>query len=340
MNPDFLTHKGTFLLYPSRKDVWRKNAEPIAETVKALAGVISKYERVILGVLPDYVSTVQSKVCREIVVAEMQYNDIWIRDSGAVPCGEHLIKFGFNAWGGEDGLYGDWSLDETVPEQMSNLLGMRLITAPLVTEGGNLVTNGKGTLVAVRPTICNLNRNPDISNKDVERILEEYLDVRKIIWLEQGLAFDETGGHVDNMCAFADESTVLLAWTDDPRHPQYEAVRKAYAVFEKERGAFGEKFDVVKVPLPMPFQRLEEDCVGLEYAERSKERLPGELIQPSYINFIFVNGAVIIPEFSDSADAEARSVFERVFPQKEVITFPAREIVLGGGGLHCITKNY
>lgn len=340
MKPDFHTHKGTFLLYPSRKDVWREDAKPIAEAIMNLATVISGYERVILGVLPELIVPEELEKHKNIDVRTMLYDDIWVRDTGAVPCETELKKFGFNAWGGEDGLYGDWTLDETVPEQMSRILGMKLDSVPLVLEGGNLLTNGNGTLVAIRSSICNKNRNPYLSIQEIERILKKSLKIRKVIWLEQGLMYDETGGHIDNICAFADEHTILLAWTDELTHPQYEIVRDAYTVLSNERGANGEVFDIIKIPLPMPFQRTEEQCVGLEQLQGSKERLPGEWIQPSYINYIFVNGAVIIPIFDDLVDDAVKAVFKEVFYDREVITFPSREIVLGGGGLHCITKNY
>lgn len=340
MKPDFLAHNGTFLLYPSRRDVWREGAKPITKTIKNLVSVMSKYEKIIFGVLPEFTLDAQINGFTNVDVRTMLYNDIWIRDSGAVPCGNELVKFGFNAWGGEDGLYGDWTLDENVPNQMSEILDKKMVFVPLVLEGGNLLTNGKGTLISIRSSICNANRNPGMDEHAIEKQLIEYLGVQKIIWLNQGLKYDETGGHIDNVCAFADEHTILLAWTEDMTHPQYEIVREAYSILEVERGANGERFDIIKVPLPKPFQRTEADCVGLEFLPGSKKRLPREWIQPSYINFVFVNGAVIVPAFDDPADEMVRQLFEKVFWYKEVISFPAREVVLGGGGLHCITKNY
>ena len=340
MKADFDSHSGTFLLYPTRQDVWRKNAEPIAKTVLDLVDLIGRYEPTVLGVLPHIdKKAIESKLTYASVV-EMDYNDIWIRDSGAVPCTDCFVKFGFNAWGGEEGLYRDWSLDATVPEQMSRILQKPLTVSPLTVEGGNLLSNGQGTLVAIKKTLYNKNRNPDFDHATIESILLEITGAKKLVLVDEGLAFDETGGHIDNLCAFADSNTLMLAWTDDKNNPQYDIVRKAWQVLSRSTDAFGNAFDLIKVPLPAIFNRTIDDCEGLEIEKGSKERFPQEPIQPSYINFVFVNGGVILPTFDDDADEEALKIFKKTFPEREVITFPAREVTLGGGGIHCITKNY
>lgn len=340
MKADFNVHEGTFLLYPFRADVWRENAAPISSVILSLSGLIAEYEPVVLGVLPGLDKETIQNTCGQAKTHTMLYNDIWIRDSGAVPCDDRLVKFGFNAWGGEEGLYSDWSHDETIPQQMSELLEKSLTECSLILEGGNLLSNGKGTLVAIKATVCNENRNPNIELKMASKLLKQALGAEKVIWLDEGLVFDETGGHIDNLCAFADEKTILLAWTDDKTNPQYDVVHRTLSILESERGAREEKFNIIKVPLPRIFERTEKDCSGLELAPGSKERPLGEMIQPSYINFIFTNGPIIIPSFDDPADAEALSIFRKVFGNRRIIAFPAREIVLGGGGLHCITKNF
>lgn len=337
MKADFALHDGTLLLYPTRRDVWRGGAKPIAATVTELAQLLSRYEPTVLGALPALDKTAIQASCPDVTVAEMQYDDIWARDSGAVPTSDGLVKFGFNAWGGDEGLYGDWSRDSTVPEQMSRLLGKELSPSPITLEGGNLLTDGDGTLICIKATVINGNRNPGVTEDEAERLLKEALGVERIIWIDEGLAHDETGGHVDNLFAFADKDTLLIAWTDDKESPQYPIVRRALAAIESTPG---KKYDIVKIPLPSAFERTKANCEGLEYPDGSKARLEGEIIQPSYINFIFANGAVIVPTFDDPTDGEVLKIFKDTFPDREVVPFPAREIVLGGGGLHCITKNY
>ena len=334
MKADFNAHEGTFLMYPFRKDVWRDGAIPISKTVAELAAILAQYEPVNLGLSPSVADELLSHEIGNSKILPMQYDDIWVRDSGAVPVGDHLVKFGFNAWGGEDGLCCEWEKDSTVPEQMSALLSKRLEISPLTLEGGALATDGCGTILAVKDTILCDSRNPQMSEEEINSELLHSLDAKRIIWLDHGIAYDETGGHIDNLCAFADTTTVLLAWTDDIDNPSYSAVRQAENVLVREG------YDVVKIPLPSIFERTDEDCKGIVYADGSKPRLVGEPIQPSYINFVFANGAVIVPMFGDEMDDVVLDIFAHQFPDRDIVPFPAREIVLGGGGLHCITKNY
>ncbi len=340
MKAEFDIQDGVLLLYPTRTDVWRKNAHPIADTVLKLAETLARFQRVVLGVAPELVDEIKHKSPDKAELIPMLYNDIWARDSGAVACGDKLVKFGFNAWGGEDGLYGDWSLDSTLPEQMSRLLGRRLESADLIIEGGNIATNGKGVIIAIKDTVCNVNRNPNIGAPLAEDILKNSLNAEKLIWLPRGLKYDETGGHIDNLAAFADERTVLMPWTDDEGDPQYPIVKEAYEILSAATDTEGKPFEIVKLPMPSAFERSEADCEGITQEDKTKERPVGEIVQPSYLNFIFANGAVIVPSFDDPRDADAFAVFKDVFKDRTVIQFPSREIVLGGGGLHCITKNF
>ena len=340
MKADFEMQRGTLLLYPTRRDVWRMDAKPIGIVVTKLIQQIAEFEPVFVGMLPGTEETFFANGNSCVQIETMQYNDIWVRDSGAIPCENKLLKFGFNAWGGEEGLYSDWALDATVPEQMSRLLKEPLTTSPLIAEGGNLVCDGRGTLISIKNTLCNKNRNPQFDIEMIEVLLKRDLNVEKIIWIDEGLAYDETGGHIDNLCAFANEKTILLAWTDDTASPQYDIVRRAEAVLKNATNAWGEAFEIVRIPLPSCFERTQDDCVGLFSVTGSKARFVGEMIQPSYINFAFVNGGIILPSFDDPADELVKTLFERVFPDRRIVTIPAREILLGGGGIHCITKNF
>jgi agmatine deiminase len=269
----------------------------------------------------------------------MFYNDIWVRDCGLIPTESGYTAFNFNAWGGSEGLYDDWSLDVTVCDQMSKILDVGYKKSCITLEGGNLTGDGEGTLILIENCVVNNNRNPDLSLEQIESYLKKDLDVSKIIWLKHGLVYDETGGHVDNLCAFVKPASVFLAWTDDEKNVQYDVVREAYEILSREVDAKGRKLNIVKIPLPEIFYRSDDDCVGLVLRDGSKKRLKGEPIQPSYINFIFVNGGVVVPQFGDKNDLPVLNIFKKFFDDRKVVAFNAREIVLGGGGLHCITKN-
>lgn len=336
MQADFQRHRGTFLLYPSRTDVWRREAVPAQEIVMRLAEAISAFEPVYLG----YNVPIARALPSGIKALPMEYDDIWVRDTGALPLnGGGYVRLQFNAWGGADGLYSDWQNDLRVPQRMAEILRADLSACDITAEGGNLTADGESTLVAVRACLVCENRNPAMDGDSIEKRLKTALRIDKIIWLEEGLEYDETGGHVDNLCAFAAPGKVLLAWTDEPDHPQYKIVRRAYRTLDGETDARGRKLEIIKVPLPDIMFRTEEDCAGLQEKCGSKARPLGEPVQASYINFVFTNGGVIVPQFGTLQDSAALEIFKQTFPERKVIGFSAHEIILGGGGLHCITRN-
>ena len=162
-----------------------------------------------------------------------------------------------------------------------------------------------------------------------------------MIWLPLGLYADhDTNGHVDNFACFARPGVVLLAWTDDKQDPQHAISNEALAILERERDARGRRLEVIKLPCPPVLSRTQEEYDGLD-DEGKEHRKPGERLAASYVNFYVANGGVVAPAFGGdaaSADAEAAKVLRRAFPGREVVQVPTREIVLGGGNIHCITQ--
>lgn len=332
MKADFEGHNCTILLYPERKDVWRKGAQPIKDTVENLAELIAKFESVFLGYSENNMPRVKSN--KDLKLFNIEYNDIWIRDTGPVPIGNNEAAiFKFNAWGG---LYSNFEKDLTVAENIGQLCNVKTTKNNLVLEGGNLSCDGNGTLIAVKE--CIQKQNP-IPLENIEEELKRVLKINQIIWLEQGLVYDETGGHIDNLCVFADKNTILLSWTDDIMNPQYQIIKQAYEILVNAKDTDGNKYNIVKVPIPDIFYRTEEDCEEIELRSDSKNRVVGESIQASYINFAFANDKVIVPQFGLKQDHDVLNIFKEIFGSKSVIPFNAREIVLGGGGIHCITRN-
>ncbi|MCL2218339.1 MAG: agmatine deiminase family protein [Chitinispirillia bacterium] len=332
MKAEYEQHKCTILLYPERRDVWRKGAQLIRETVERLAETIAEFEPVFLGYNGQNIPKLQ--VADQLKTVDIEYDDIWARDTGGIPVGDdELVIFGFDAWGG---LYGSVTKDMSVSGTIAQFCKLKPKKSAIVTEGGNLVSDGNGTLLAVKE--CLQSRNP-LPLEEIENELKRVLNIGRIVWFERGLVYDETGGHVDNLCVLADKNTALLSWTDDKSNPQYSVVKEALEVLEQASDADGKAYKIVKVPIPDIFYRTEEDCDGIELREDSKNRLVGEPIQASYINFAFANGAVIVPQFGLKQDDEALNVFKRTFGTRKVVPFDAREIVLGGGGIHCVSRN-
>ena len=211
-------------------------------------------------------------------------------------------------------------------------------TAPLILEGGSIHVDGEGTLITTEECLLNPNRNPDLSRGDIEAHLRDHLNVERIVWLPRGVYMDETDGHVDNLCCFARPGVVLLTWTDDPEDPVYAICREAQAILSREHDACGRAFEIHPIHQPGPLFMTEEESAGLSHSRWAKPRRPGDRLAGSYINFYIANGGVVMPLFDDSRDAAAREAVEVCFPDREVVGVPAREILLGGGNIHCITQ--
>jgi len=159
-----------------------------------------------------------------------------------------------------------------------------------------------------------------------------------VIWLPWGLYNDETDGHVDNFCCFVRPGEVLLAWTDDPDDPNYERCHEALRRLDAARDARGRALKVHRMPIPGPLHATAEECAGVVALDGSQLRDPAIRLAGSYVNFLIVNGGIIAPAFGDPRDGEAEAILRRVFPERAVVMVPGREILLGGGNIHCITQ--
>lgn len=197
------------------------------------------------------------------------------------------------------------------------------------------------TCLTTEECLLHKNRNPSLGKSEIESVLKRQLGVEKVIWLPLGLHADhDTNGHVDNFACFARPGVVLLAWCDDAADPQHAISRRALELLKKETDARGRPLEVVKLPCPPVLTRTQAEYDGL--APLGKEnRAAGERLAASYVNFYVANGGVVAPAFGGAAaaaDAEAGRILRAAFPGREVVQVPTREIVLGGGNIHCITQ--
>lgn len=346
MPAEWYPHQQTWMLWPERSDNWRDNAKPAQAAFCQVARAIAAFEAVTVGVSPAaWKSAEQCLKHPAIRLLEISNNDAWIRDTGPTfllhPTGElRGVDWKFNAWGGElGGLYSDWADDDLVASKVlhaEQVQGYR--TDDFVLEGGAIHVDGEGTLITTEECLLNKNRNPHLSRCEIERYLCDYLNVSHIIWLPQGLANDETDGHVDNFCCFIAPAQVLLAWTDQPENPNYHRCRDALAILEKSVDAQGRRLTVHKMLLPNPIYPTPEECAQIATQAGTLPRSPDKGHAASYINFLIVNGGIIAPSFDDPCDAPAQALLEQLFPDRQVIMIPSREIILGGGNIHCITQ--
>lgn len=354
MPAEWATHSQCWMGWPERPDNWRDNAVHIQTIFVKVASAISRFEPVTVCASPSQWENARRLLPANVRVAEMSLNDSWFRDTGPTfvvrksePNFDNLrnvagIDWNFNSWGGLDGgCFFDWSLDLLVARKILSMKGLPRFHHEMILEGGSIHVDGEGTCITTEECLLNKNRNPHLTKAQIENELKQYLGVEKIIWLPQGLfGDDDTNGHVDNMCCFVKPGVVLLSWTDDESDPHYERAIQALSVLTNTSDAKGRKFEVIKLHVPGPLYMTDEEAGGLVQVCEAKPRPAGTRLAASYVNFYIANGGIIVPQFGDKKwDEEAVRVLSMAFPDREIVPIEgAREIVLGGGNIHCITQ--
>ena len=321
-------HNATLILLPFRDDIWN-DVEKAQKMHVELIKKIAKYECVYVGVRREDMGVFDGVKDKNIVVFELPQDDAWIRDSGPlfVKKGgdERMVKDGFNAWGG---LYDNWDNDSKITDTLSERFGYDYYENDFVLEGGNITTDGKGTAILVEECIANPNRNRE-TREALEVKLKSGLGLKKIIWLRHGFVNDETGGHVDNVCRFLPDGSVVICWTDDKSHPMYTRCREIEGELKSQSSL---KIHKLTAPAPQ-YRQTEEvvDCAG------TMRRLSEELLTASYINYYETDRAVFIPQFGVPEDEVAERQLKELFKGREIVPLFTREYILAGGGLHCLT---
>jgi agmatine deiminase len=344
MPGEFEKHDGCWIVWPERTDNWRLGARPAQEAFAAVAAAIAASEPVTVAASSRQWQHARQLLPPSVRVVEMSADDSWMRDIGPTfVIDDHGRRRGvdwhFNAWGGlEGGLYFPWDQDDLVAAKVLDIEAADRYRAPLVLEGGSIHVDGEGTLIATEECLLNHNRNPELTRSQIERHLRDYTGAEKIIWIRRGVFNDETDGHVDNLACFARPGVVLLTWTDDTSDPQYDISFEARQILEAATDAKGRKLEVVLLPSPGPILISEEESTGVDVVEGTFPRCPGDRLAASYANLYIGNTRVVVPLLDPRFDDEAMRILGEVFPDREVVGVPAREILLGGGNIHCITQ--
>jgi agmatine deiminase len=344
MPGEFEPHAGCWMIWPERPDNWRLGAKPAQGAFAAVAAAIAEAEPVTVGVSDAQFEHARAVLPPAVRVVELSADDSWMRDVGPTfvvdgDGGRRGVDWRFNAWGGlEGGLYFPWDRDERVAAKVIEVERAERYRAPLVLEGGSIHVDGEGTVLTTEECLLHPNRNPDLTREEIERHLLEYLGAEKVLWLGQGVYEDETDGHVDNLACFARPGVVLLTATEDESDPQFTISRDAQERLAAMTDARGRRLEVVLLPAPGPLTMSAEEAGGIDGAAGTKERLTGSRLAGSYVNFYLANGRLVMPLLDERTDAEAAAILAATFPDREVVGVPAREILLGGGNIHCITQ--
>lgn len=344
MPAEFARHARTWMLWPERSDNWRLGGKPAQKNFAAAATAISQFEPVTMGVNHRQFENARNMLPPSVRVVEISNNDSWMRDSGptfVIDGQGHVrgVDWEFNAWGGlNGGLYFPWDLDNAVPQKVLEIEGLDRYRAPLILEGGSIHVDGEGTLITTEECLLNANRNPQLSREQIENYLKEYTGASKVIWLSRGVYNDETDGHVDDLACFLRPGLIALTWTEDHNDPQYPVSKDALDRLARATDARGRRLEVLKIHQPTPVIITAEEADGVDAAAGTLPRVAGDRMAASYVNFYLCNGGLILPTFHDPNDARAMDVLREALPDRQVIGVPAREILLGGGNIHCITQ--
>lgn len=312
-------HQRTWMAWP-RSQTWGDGWQDAETVYAAVANTISEYEPVIMLCDASSQASVKKRLSSQIECWVFDYDDAWLRDNGPIfirnPDGQLCITgWNFNGWGDQ---FRPWDQDQTLARRIAQQLQIDYIEANIIAEGGALNVDGQGCLLTTEQCLLNDRRNPNLEQTDIEAELQRLTGAQQIIWLPQGLEDDHTDGHVDELACFARPGTVLLCGCEDDTDPNYTVVKAARQRLQ-DSGKASETVD-----LPQPDARYMSDGVRLTL---------------SYINFYLANHSLIMPSFEQSRyDANAKAILAEQFPQRDIHQLPALPIVVGGGGIHCITQ--
>jgi agmatine deiminase len=264
---------------------------------------------------------------RNVFFHQIKTNESWCRDHGPAfvlkkgrsgKTQAAIVVWGFNAWGGKYPPYDD---DDDVPTRIAEEYKLPVFYPKIIMEGGAVDFNGAGTVLTTESCLLNKNRNPGLSKREIERYLCDYYGQRHVCWLGEGIVGDDTDGHVDDQARFIDERTIVIAVEDDPKDENYKILQENRKRVAKLRDADGRPFEVVEIPMP-----------GV--VEHDGQRLPA-----TYVNFYFVNGALLVPTFRNRKnDRRAIETLQKALPKHEVIGIDCVELIWGLGAIHCLSQ--
>lgn len=332
MPAEWEPHAGTWLAWPHNTETWPNDLPQVQATCVQLIEALQAHETVHLLVNDTATATqVQALLAqRDIPMSQVMLHvyptvDAWLRDSAPIFVTSEanssaplaVVDWQFNAWGGK---YPEMFPDNAIPQYVAAQHHLPLFEPQVVLEGGSIDVNGLGTCLTTEQCLLNPNRNPHLQRTEIERYLRDYLGVRHTIWLGEGIAGDDTDGHIDDIARFVGPRTVVCALTDNPDDVDYAVLQENYRRLQTARDQNGRQLEII--PLPMPGR------VGP----------PEEPLPASYANFYIANGVVLVPVYHHPNDAVALQILSECFPTRRVVGVACEALVGGFGAIHCVTQ--
>jgi agmatine deiminase len=328
MPAEWEPHASTWLSWPQRQGIsFPGSFDRVLPTLRAMVAALVESEQVCINVCNGAHEAEALEVLRGLSMERITFhriptNEPWCRDHGPIFVTRKeeprlaIVDWDYNAWGGK---YPPCDLDEVVPTRVAEILEVPVFYPRMILEGGSIEVNGAGALLTSEGCLLNKNRNPDLSRDEIEKRLRDFLGVREILWLGQGMEGDDTDGHIDNLARFVSERTVIAVIEEDRTDANYEPLQENVARLREMKINKG-RLDVATLPMPKKMSR--EDL-----------RLPA-----SYANFYIANTCVLLPTYADPNDKIALSTVQQFFPERRVIGIDCRELIWGLGAFHCLTQ--
>jgi agmatine deiminase len=320
-------HDRTWMCWPSSQDIWGRDLRGVQDDIIEIAITIAGFEPVSMLARPAETAAVR-RVLKGVEVIDAPVDDLWARDTlpnfltrhradGTIQLGASHARF--NGWGAKQVSAGDTQLAGLVAKR----LGIALRASGLTGEGGGIEVDGTGTVLAAASCWVNENRNPGRTRDQIETAILAMVGAQRMIWVDGLAGHDITDGHVDTLARFVNPSTILVDKPafDDPGDPWVAVATRTRRQVQRARTASGGPYTILEIAQPATVRRTGGDFLS------------------TYMNYYVCNGGVIAPRFGDrQADAAARSVLERLFPDRDVVQLDIDALAAGGGGIHCATQ--
>ena len=328
MPAEWKPHTATWLSWPRREGIsFPESFDCVLPALRAMVEALIESEQVCINVSNGAHEAEARSVLRGLPMERITFyrvatNEPWCRDHGPIfLTRDHdprlaVVDWDYNAWGNK---YPPFDLDEVVPTRLAEILKLPVFYPHMILEGGSIDVNGSGALLTSESCLLNKNRNPNLSRDEIEQRLRDYLGVTDILWLGDGIAGDDTDGHIDDLTRFVSERTVVTVVEENRDDENYEPLQQNLARLSDMK-IDDRKLDILTLPMPKKIVRE-----GL--------RLPA-----SYANFYIANTRVLVPTFADANDEAALSGLRRCFPERRVVGIDCRELIWGLGTFHCLTQ--
>jgi len=329
MPAEWEPHAATWLSWPRREGIsFPDSFDHVMPALRAMVEALIESEQVCINICNGAHEAEAREVLRGLSTERISFylvptNEPWCRDHGpifltreSVPAPLAVVDWDYNAWGNK---YPPFDLDEVAPTRVAKILDLPVFYPGMILEGGAIDVNGAGALLTSESCLLNKNRNPNLSREEIEQRLRDFLGVRYILWLGDGIAGDDTDGHIDDLARFVSESAVVTVFEENRGDENYEPLRKNLARLQAMKVG-GRALDIITLPMPNKIMRE-----GL--------RLPA-----TYANFYIANTCVLVPTFADPADQVALSVLRECFPNRRIVGIDCRELIWGLGAFHCLTQ--